>query len=132
MDSMQRCGASFRAVRIKRGWRQIDVAARAKVDRSVVSAIERGHLERLSIRSLLAIARVLEIQLTWSARWQDGDLDRLIGGRHARLHEAVASWFGSTLPDSILAPEGSLSIFGGASSISSRGIRSAGRCWSLS
>jgi transcriptional regulator with XRE-family HTH domain len=112
MDSMQRCGATFRAVRIKRGWRQIDVAARAHLDRSVVSAIERGHLEHVSIGTLLRIARVLEIQVTWSTRWKAGDLDRLIAGRHARLHEAVASWFDSTLPDWILAPEVSFSIYG--------------------
>ena len=112
MDSMQRLGASFRAVRIKRGWRQVDVAARAKVDRSVVSAIERGHLERISIGTLLSIARVLEIQVTWSTRWRAGDLDRLLASRHARLHEAVANWFATSLPEWILAPEVSFSIFG--------------------
>jgi len=112
MDSMQRCGATFRAVRIKRGWRQIDVAARAHVHRSVVSAIERGHLERVSIGTLLAVARVLGIQVTWSTRWKAGDLDRLLAARHARLHEAIASWFATTLPDWILAPEVSFSIFG--------------------
>jgi transcriptional regulator with XRE-family HTH domain len=112
MDSMQRCGVSFRAVRIKRGWRQIDVAARAHVDRSVVSAIERGHLESISIGTLLRIARVLEIQVTWSTRWKAGDLDRLLAGRHARLHEAVARWFVASLPDWVLAPEVSFSIFG--------------------
>jgi len=112
MDSMQRCGAAFRAVRIKRGWRQIDVAERAGVNRSVVSAIERGHLERVAIGTLLAVARVLEIQVTWSTRWRAGDLDRLVAGRHARLHEAVASWFATTLPEWILAPEVSFSIFG--------------------
>jgi len=105
MDSMQRCGAAFRAVRIKRGWRQVDVAARAGVHRSVVSRIERGHLEHLSIGTLLSVARVLEIQVTWSTRWRAGDLDRLIAGRHARLHEGVASWFATTLPEWILAPE---------------------------
>jgi transcriptional regulator with XRE-family HTH domain len=112
MDSMQRFGASFRAVRIKRGWRQIDVAARARVHRSVVSRIERGHLEQISIGTLLSIARVLEIQVSWSARWRAGDLDRLLAGRHARLHEAVADWFAGTFPEWILAPEVSFSIFG--------------------
>ncbi|HET9757684.1 MAG TPA: helix-turn-helix transcriptional regulator [Candidatus Limnocylindrales bacterium] len=112
MDSMQRCGATFRAVRIKRGWRQIDMAARARVHRSVVSGIERGHLERVSIGTLLEVARVLEIQVTFGTRWRAGDLDRLVSGRHSRLHEAVASWFATALPDWILAPEVSFSIFG--------------------
>lgn len=112
MDSMQRCGATFRAVRIKRGWRQVEVATRARVHRSVVSAVERGHLEQLSIGTLLEIARVLEIQITFGTRWRAGELDRLISGRHSRLHEAVAAWFATTLPDWILAPEVSFSIFG--------------------
>ena len=111
MDSMQRCGASFRAVRIKRGWRQIDVADRAGIHRSVVSAVERGHLEPVSIATLLAIARVLEIQVTISTRWRAGDLDRLIAGRHGRFHESVARWFETDLPDWILAPEVSYAIY---------------------
>jgi transcriptional regulator with XRE-family HTH domain len=112
MDSMQRCGASFRAVRIKRGWRQVDVAERAPMSRSVVSAIERGHLELVSIGSLLAVAHALDIQVSFSARWRGGDLDRLISGRHGRLHEAVAGWFGSTLSEWVLVPEVSFSIYG--------------------
>jgi transcriptional regulator with XRE-family HTH domain len=74
MDSMQRCGSTFRAVRIKRGWRQVDLARRAGVHRSVISSIERGH--------------------------------------HAGLHEAVARWFDTELPEWILAPEVSYSING--------------------
>lgn len=109
---MQRFGATFRAVRTKRGWRQIDVAARADVHRSVISAIERGHLERVSIGTILVIARVMEIHVTLSARWHAGDLDRLIAGRHGRLHESVARWFETELPAWILAPEVSFSIFG--------------------
>ena len=112
MDSMQRCGATFRAVRIKRCWRQVEVATRARVHRSVVSAVERGHLEQVSIGTLLEIARALEIQVTFGTRWRAGELDRLISGRHSRLHEAVAAWFATTLPDWILAPEVSFSIFG--------------------
>lgn len=112
MDSLQRFGATFRAVRIRRGWRQIDVAARAGVNRSLISAIERGHLEHVSIGSMLAIARALEIQVSLSTRWRAGDLDRLISGRHARLHESVGQWFAVALPDWILAPEVTYSIFG--------------------
>jgi transcriptional regulator with XRE-family HTH domain len=112
MDPLQRCGSSFRAVRIKRGWRQLDVAAKARVSRSVISAIERGHLERISIGTLLTIARVLEIQVTFSTRWRGGDLNRLVAGRHGRLHESVAAWFDTSLPDWILAPEVSFSIYG--------------------
>jgi transcriptional regulator with XRE-family HTH domain len=112
MDSMQRCGATFRAVRIKRGWRQVDVADRARIDRSVISDVERGHLEHVAVGTLLKIARVLEIQLSLTTRWRAGDLDRLVSARHSGLHEAVASWFAVDLPDWVLAPEVSYSIYG--------------------
>jgi transcriptional regulator with XRE-family HTH domain len=112
MDPMQRLGATFRAVRVKRGWRQVDIALRAKVDRSVVSNIERGHLESVSVGTLLQIARVLEVQLGFTTRWRAGDLDRLLSSRHSGLHDAVARWFAADLPDWILAPEVSYSIFG--------------------
>jgi transcriptional regulator with XRE-family HTH domain len=104
MDPMQRCGATFRAVRIKRGWRQVDLARRVSVHRSVISNIERGHLESVAIGTLLRIARALEIQVTFTTRWRAGDLDRLISGKHAGLHEAVARWFDTELPEWILAP----------------------------
>lgn len=112
MDALQRCGATFRAVRVKRGWRQIDVAVRARIDRSVVSNVERGHLEHVAIGTLLDIARVLEIQVGLTTRWRGGDLDRLMSARHSGLHEAVARWFAADLPEWILAPEVSYSIFG--------------------
>ena len=85
---------------------------RAKVDRSVISVIERGHLESISIGTLLRIARVLEIQVGFTARWRAGDLDRLLSSRHSGLHEAVARWFATELPNWVLAPEVSYSIFG--------------------
>ncbi len=109
---MQRCGATFRAVRIKRGWRQVDVAIRAHLDRSVISDVERGHLEHVAVGTLLKIARVLEIQVSFATRWRAGDLDRLVSSRHSGLHEAVARWFAVDLPEWILAPEVSYSIFG--------------------
>lgn len=109
---MQRFGAQFRAVRVKRRWRQLDLAQRAGVHRSVISRIERGQLESVSIGTILAVARALEIQVSLSARWHAGDLDRLVSGRHARLHEAVARWFADELPDWVLDPEVSFSIFG--------------------
>src|SRR5262245_30637153 len=44
-----RLGATFRAVRISKGWRQQDVAVRARVDRELVSRIERGGGSHVSI-----------------------------------------------------------------------------------
>jgi transcriptional regulator with XRE-family HTH domain len=112
MDPVQRCGATFRAVRIKRGWRQVDLARRAGVHRSVISNIERGHLEGVAIGTLIRVARALEIHVSFTTRWRGGDLDRMLSAKHAGLHEAVARWFSAELPEWILAPEVSYSING--------------------
>jgi transcriptional regulator with XRE-family HTH domain len=109
---MQRFGVQFRAVRVKRRWRQHDLAERSGVHRSVISRIERGHVEAITIGTILAVARALDIQVSLSARWRAGDLDRLVNGRHARLHESVARWFAEELPDWVLDPEVSFSIYG--------------------
>lgn len=112
MDPIQSFDARFRAVRIRRGWRQQDVSERAGVHRTVISNIERGHLESVSVGTILAVARALEIQVSFTARWHAGDLDRLLNGRHAQLHESVARWFAEELPDWVLDPEVSFSIYG--------------------
>lgn len=109
---MQLFGARFRAVRVKRAWRQQDVAHHAGVHRTVISNIERGRLQSVSIGTILAVARALDLQVSLTARWHAGDLDRLVNGRHARLHESVARWFAEELPDWVLEPEVSFSIYG--------------------
>ena len=80
-------GARFRATRIRLGLRQDDVAGRAGISDATVSRIERGHLETLSVRSIRAVAAVLEIRVDLVPRWRGGDLDRLVNARHARLAE---------------------------------------------
>ena len=109
---MQQLGARLRAVRVRRGWRQEDLAPRVGVDRSVISRIERGHLDRIVLGTLLDVARELDVQISVTARSRGADLDRLVNGRHAALHESVARWFAEDLPSWLLDPEVSFSIFG--------------------
>jgi len=92
MDAM-RLGAVFRAVRIRKRWRQVDVAMAARVSQAMISRIERGHLRRLSIDALLRVAEVLEIRIDWAPKWRGGDLDRMLNAGHASLHETVARLF---------------------------------------
>ena len=110
MDDL-RVGAAFRAVRLRRRWRQRDVADRAGVARSLISDIERGHLDGTSLARLRAVAAVLEIRLDVVARWRGGELARLINARHSALHEDVAVFFGR-LPDWRFTPEVSFSVYG--------------------
>lgn len=109
--SDQRLGAAFRAVRIRRRWRQTDVATRAGVSRAFISLIERGHIDRVSLGTLRLVAAVLDIRIDIVARWRGGELDRLINARHSALHEAVAISFGA-LPGWTLRPEVSFAIYG--------------------
>ena len=112
MDQFQQLGARFRAVRIRRGWRQADVGGKVGLSPSVISRIERGHLERIQLRTVLAVARALDIQVTLTTRSRGADLDRLVSGRHAGIHESVARWFATELPEWTLEPEVSFSIYG--------------------
>ena len=87
-----RVGAAFRAVRIRRGWRQLDVADKCRVSRTQISLIERGHIARVTIETLREVAAVLDIRIDVVARWRGGELDRLLNSRHSSLGNAVASW----------------------------------------
>ena len=106
----QRVGAVFRAVRIRRGWRQLDVANRAGVSSSLISLIERGHIASATLDRLRRVAAVLEIRLDVVARWRGGELDRLLNSRHAALSEDVAKWV-TDLRDWVVIPEVSFAYY---------------------
>lgn len=110
MDS-QRLGRALRAVRIRRGMRQSDVAGGSRASRWVVSRIERGHLDGVPLRVLREVAQALDARIEVSLRWRGGDLDRLVNARHSALHESVARWFESR-PGWFIAPEVSFAIYG--------------------
>ena len=104
-----RVGRAFRAVRLRLRLRQRDVAARAGVSRSVVSLIERGHLERLSVGTVSRVAGVLEIRLDIVPRWRGGELDRLLNSGHSQLHELIGEMF-DQLPEWVRSVEVSFAI----------------------
>jgi transcriptional regulator with XRE-family HTH domain len=106
-----RLGAAFRALRIRRGWRQTDLARRVRVSRGVVSRVERGHIDELHVDDLRRLARELDGSVDVVLRWRAGDLDRLVNSRHAALHEAFARTTGRT-PGWVFAPEVSFAIYG--------------------
>jgi transcriptional regulator with XRE-family HTH domain len=90
MDDL-RVGLTLRAVRRRLGWRQLDVAARAAVSQRLVSLVETGQLERLTLRSLRAIGRALEVRLQVESVWRGGQLPRLLDAEHATIVNAVAA-----------------------------------------
>jgi HTH-type transcriptional regulator/antitoxin HipB len=107
----QRFGSTIRAVRLKRGWRQVDVASRAGVSPSTISRLERGHPGSLTLDTIRSVAAALDIRVDLVARWRAGDLDRLLNAKHSQLHELVARWFAKELPSWVLAPEVSYAIY---------------------
>jgi transcriptional regulator with XRE-family HTH domain len=90
MDDLQ-VGLVLRAVRRRIGWRQQDVADRAGLSQRLVSLAEAGQLERLTLRSLRAIGRVLEVRVPVEPFWRGGQLPRLLDMEHAAVVNAVAS-----------------------------------------
>jgi transcriptional regulator with XRE-family HTH domain len=107
----QRTGAAFRAVRIRRGWIQRELARRCGVSASLISLLERGHLDAVSVRVLRQVAGVLEIRLDLVARMRTGDLDRLLNAGHAALHEELARHL-DRLSGWVHAPEVSFAVYG--------------------
>ena len=61
------------------------------MSRSLVSLIERGRIEEVTIRRLRRIARELDAELALQLRWRGGDLDRLMDEGHATLVGRVAA-----------------------------------------
>jgi len=84
-----RFGATIRAARIRRRWRQSDLAAAAGVSRSTVSRIERGAIHEIAFGVLSRVAGALDVRLELLTRSRGADLDRLLNQKHAALAEAV-------------------------------------------
>ena len=84
-----RVGSALRAVRIRRGLRQSDVALKAGVSAGMVSYLERGRLEVSSLATLRKVAGALDIRIDVIARWRGGELDRMLNARHSALAAAV-------------------------------------------
>ncbi len=78
-------GRLLRAIRIRLGRRQIDVAAAADMSQQLVSLVEAGRLDRLSIRALRRVAAALEAEVVISVRWRGAEADRLRDEDHAKV-----------------------------------------------
>ena len=107
-----RFGAAIRAARIKRGWRQSDLAAKAGVSQATVWRAERGRLSELTLTSIRRICAALEIRVELVPRGRGADLDRMLSARHSALHESVARALARDFPAWAISSEVSFSIWG--------------------
>jgi len=89
-----RIGRSLRALRIRRGWRQADVAAAAGISRSQYARIERGEIRGIPITDIEAGCVALGADLDVRVRWHGEGLDRLLDSAHAHLVELVVLLLG--------------------------------------
>jgi hypothetical protein len=55
------------------------------VSQSVVSFVERGRFDRVSLKAIRSVATALEAEVVLFLRWRGGDLDRLLDEGHASL-----------------------------------------------
>lgn len=86
----RKVGLIIRALRRRRGWRQVDVAAAAEVSQTEISLAERGHVDRIPPRTMRKIVGALEARVEYEIRWRGADLDRVVDHRHAAVvDEAV-------------------------------------------
>jgi len=107
-----RFGVTVRVVRIRRRWRQRDLAERAGVSREAVSRIEGGDVGSFTLDLARRVCAALEIDLELLPRGRGAELDRLVNARHSALHESVARWLAEEFPAWVLAPEVSFNIYG--------------------
>ena len=85
-----RFGRGIRALRLRRRWRQVDLAAAAGVSQSVVAMIELGRGRRLVIETYERIGAALDARVDVLLRWNGEAVDRLLDMNHAALVEAIA------------------------------------------
>jgi transcriptional regulator with XRE-family HTH domain len=106
-----RLGTVCRALRMRKRWRQVDLAAKAGVSAAAVSRFERGRARELPVDVLVRVVEALGGRFDFVVRWNGGELDRLLNARHSALHESVARTF-QALDGWVIAPEVSFSIRG--------------------
>jgi transcriptional regulator with XRE-family HTH domain len=82
-------GRRFRALRHRLGWRQADAGSAAGVSQDLVSLVERGRIEDVSVRALRRLASGLGAELRIVLDYRGAELDRLLDEGHAALLGSV-------------------------------------------
>jgi len=114
MDTI-RFARAARALRIRRGWRQADLAKQGGVSQSLVSRIERGQANEMTIQTLEALLQRLGARLIVRLDWNVEAIDRLLDADHARLVDSVVRRLHSDGWDAM--PEITFAIWGERGSV---------------
>ncbi len=102
-------------LRVSRGLRQEDVAARAGVSRETISRVERGRADGMTVGTLRAISRALGMPSMVTLGWRSPEIDRIRDRLHAAMVEEVVSLLGPLGWDT--KPEHSFSHYGERGSV---------------
>ena len=108
-------GRGVKALRLRKRWRQDDLAAVARVSRGVIARIEQGHAARVTVETLDKVAAALGGRVTCRLTWNGEGLDRLLDAEHAAIVEVVVRTLRSS--DWLVATEVSFNNFGERGSI---------------
>jgi transcriptional regulator with XRE-family HTH domain len=117
----RRVGLVIRALRRRRGWRQVDLAMASDVSQSVIARAEAGHFDQLPLRTTRRILTALEARVDLHLRSRGGELDRLMDVRHAEICSSSAEIVARDGWD--VLQEVTYSIFGERGSIDLLGMR---------
>jgi transcriptional regulator with XRE-family HTH domain len=78
-------GRLLRSVRVRLGLRQVDVGERAGVSQQLVSLLELGALQHVSVPALRRVARDVGAEVVIGVRWRGANVDRLRDEDHAHI-----------------------------------------------
>ncbi|MEA2623043.1 MAG: hypothetical protein QOH61_1953, partial [Chloroflexota bacterium] len=67
-------------------------AHRVGLSQSTISALERGHLGRIAVRTITKTFETVGAELELDIRWRGAGVDRLLDERHARIGVAVVRY----------------------------------------
>jgi transcriptional regulator with XRE-family HTH domain len=119
MDDV-RLGMALRALRRRARIRQLDLAQRADVSQSLISAIECGQVGTVTVDTLRRVFRAAGAGFDGQVVWRGAGLDRLLDARHAGLVESSVAHLSRLGWDarvevtySIYGERGSIDVLGG-------------------
>jgi transcriptional regulator with XRE-family HTH domain len=87
-----RFARGLRALRLRRDWRQQDLADAAGISRSVVARVEQGRADRLTVAILERLLASFGARLVCRIDWRGEDLDRLLDRSHAEIVDWLVRW----------------------------------------
>jgi transcriptional regulator with XRE-family HTH domain len=112
----KRIGSVIKALRHRLGWTQVQLASAARLSPAAISRLEHGRIDATTLVVLRRVFSAMDARIDLVPRWRGGDLDRLIDARHAGMVEILVRRLAS-LPDWIVQPEVTFSIYGERGSI---------------